>query len=294
MDATNVHFLLHPMYRQMNAVHLRRYAVLNIFAIVVLLLTPKQAVALEPWIPTAQELNSLPPYCRAKFERQHEEVWKQTLGHDYMHIHHYCAGLNFLNRYYRNHDNAQFKLGRVVGEMGYMIDKSSPSFSLLPDIYLTRGKAFMLLKRTQEGTADIFKALELNPKLLHAYLALIDFYRGLNVRDKALDYAVEGLRHLPDSKYLQKIYDDLGGIQPYPEPYEKKEASNPQASENPAQTGAEFPAVTQVPAGDSPTPPNGNQTAKDQAANNPSRSTPIGSPTNPWCRFCTDSDSKPQ
>jgi tetratricopeptide (TPR) repeat protein len=290
MDATNERFLLHPMMRQMHAVHLRRSAVLHTFSLVMLLLTPKQALALDPWQPTAQELNSLPPFCRTKFENQGsaaDKAWTQTLGGAYMHVHHYCAGLNFLNRYYRNPDNAQYKLGKVVGEMGYMIDKTPAGSKLLPNIYLTSGKALMLLKRSQEGMTYIHKALELDPKSLPAYLAVIEYYRGLNFRNKALDYATDGLRYLPNSKALQRIYGEMGGAQPYPESYEKKEAPNPQANKNSAQAEAELPAATQVPAGDSP-PPNNNQSVKEPVPNNPSSSTTIGSPTNPWCRFCTD------
>ncbi|MCE9550665.1 MAG: hypothetical protein K8R50_06630 [Betaproteobacteria bacterium] len=291
MGATNKRFLLHPMKRQIHTVHLRYCAVLHIFPLVMLLLTPKQALALDPWQPTALELNSLPPFCRTKFENQGsaaEKAWSQTLGGAYGHVHHYCAGLNFLNRYYRDPSNAKYKLGKVVGEMGYMTDKTPAGSILLPDIYLTSGKALILLKRPQEGMTAILKALELNPKSLQAHLAIIEYYRGLNVKNKALDYARDGLRYLPNSKALQRIYGEMGGTQPYPDPYEKKEAPSPQASKISAQAEAELPAVTQVPAGDSPAPSNNNQSVKEPVPNNPSGSTPIGSPTNPWCRFCTE------
>lgn len=272
--------------------YLHCYHVTYMFSIVILMLiTPKQALALDPWLPTPQEMNSLPPFCKTKFQNTDtaaDKIWAQALGGAYGHSHHYCAGLNFLNRYYQNPDNAQYKLGKVVGEMSYMIDKTPAGSNLLPSVYFTSGKALMLLKRSQEGIAHLLKALELNPKLLPAYLAVIEYYRGLNIRNKALDYATDGLRYLPNSKALQRIYSEMGGKQPYPEPYEKKEAPNLQASTNPAPVGAELPAMNQAPAGDSPAPTNNNHPVKEPESPIPLNSTPAGSPTNPWCRFCTE------
>lgn len=248
---------------------------------------------------TEQGWQSLPPYCKVKVLQIEAEyvMWIQTLGPAvFGSIHHYCSGLHFMNNYYksRTKEDKRFSLESSVGEITYSINKASGNEKILPTFYVNRGKALLLLGRSPEGIRDMMKALQLNPQTTEAYVALARYFSEAHMKDKALEFVTDGLRYLPNSRALRRIYDEMGGAQPYPEPYEKKEVSNPQASENPAQTGAELSAVTQVPAGDSPTTLNDNQAEKELVPNNPSSSTPIGSPTNPWCRFCTDSDSKPQ
>ncbi|CAG0991755.1 hypothetical protein ANAEL_02339 [Anaerolineales bacterium] len=247
---------------------------------------------------TEQGWQSLPPYCKVKVLQIEAEyvTWANALGPVFGHIHHYCAGLNFMNNYYKSStkEDKRFSLESAVSEITYMINQTGDDEKMRPKFFVDRGKALLLLGRTSEGVRDMMKAIQLNPQTTEAYVALARYFSEAHMKDKALEFATDGLRYLPSSKALRRIYDENGGTQPYPDPYEKKEVPNPQANEDPVQAGAELPAMTQAPAGDSSTPASDNQTAKDQAPNNPSSDTPIGTPTNPWCRFCTDSDSKPQ
>ena len=246
---------------------------------------------------TEQGWKSLPPYCKVKVLNIQAEVptWHSALGPVFIHIHHYCAGLNFMNNYYksRTKEDKKFSLESVVGEVSYMIDKTDDDEKMRPTFYVARGKALLLLGRTPEGINDMMKAIRLNPQTTEAYIALVRHFNDVHLKEDALRFATDGLRYLPNSKALQRIYDEIGGKRPYPEPHEKKEETSPQASENSAQVEADLSAISNAPTG-APNDPEDSQAAKEPLPDNSSGSTAIGTPSNPWCRFCTDSDIKPK
>jgi len=94
---------------------------------------------------------------------------------------------------------------------------------------------------------------------------------------KALETISEGLRHLPDSKGLQRRYKALGGKLPYPAPIGKPlEKVLPQSSEKIEQPSGKHELTKMgsvVPPPPVPMPL-------------PEISTPEDTKRNPWCRFC--------
>jgi hypothetical protein len=107
---------------------------------------------------------------------------------------------------------------------------------------------------------------------------LADFYSGIKQPAKALEIITEGLRHNPDTKSLQRRYTELGGELPYPAPIEptpavEAEAAKPEEPPTPTPNSVE-PAASPTTVPPAPVEP----TAEPQ----------IGSPTNPYCRFCPD------
>ena len=234
------------------------------------------AAEVESWGPTDAEMASLPPYCKARMKSgqgsSDYRMWEQTLGTDFLHVHHYCAGINFINRSYRARDQRDkaFNLKSALGTLTYMVDKASPGFSLMPDVYLSRGLAYSLLKRHGEAMADMQKAIELDPRQVKAYNVMADYYVSTKQQAKALEAVTAGLRHNPDTKSLQRRYEELGGKLPYPAPAEAAKVDAQAAK--PEENGA---APVQT-----PTEP----VARPEASPPPQ----IGSPTNPYCRFCPD------
>lgn len=240
------------------------------------------------------EIKALPPYCEARLKRipGQFEYWNKTLGPDFIHTHHYCSGLAQINRYYRarTHQQKAYSLQNANGALSYMVTNASPTYSLMPDVYLNRGLVLSLQGNNGGAIGDLKKALELNPKLVRAYTLLSDVQAKLKQKDEALAVVTDGLRHVPDSTVLQRVYKERGGKLPYPEPISpaavapvappptRQEAETPEAEGT--SKGAE-----QAPS--SPTPDatgSGNGPTDAQAPAAPK----IGSPTNPWCRFCPD------
>lgn len=229
-----------------------------------------QPVSADWWQPSQAEMGALPAYCAAKFNEGKDpeaaSLWRSSMGGDFIHLHHYCAGLNFLNRargVLASGNNGI--LESAVREFDYVLNNCSPGFYLRPEIWTNRGIALSMMKRDGEAVSDLLKAIELDPKQPRAYTVLADLYEKLRNRSKALQTVTDGLRHNPGTKSLQHRYTELGGRLPYPAPIEAAPAAA-----NPAETAAA-------------TPPGGTSSAAESIA--PAK---IGSPTNPYCRFCPD------
>lgn len=228
------------------------------------------AHAAQPYGPAAEEAKMLPDYC------QNPEKWNSTWGPAAVWNNHTCYGINWLNRYYKSRTSSEKRdsLQNALGDFNYSVGKLPPDFPLMPEIYMYRGSTYNLMGRNGEAVADLRKAIGLDPKLTKAYNELADLYETkLSQRDKALEIITEGLRHNPDVKSMQRRYTRLGGKLPYPEPIEPTPAVEAEAAK-PEEPPLAAPAEKTVTEPDSDKPK-------------------IGSPTNPWCRFCPDPVVKP-
>jgi tetratricopeptide (TPR) repeat protein len=225
------------------------------------------------------------------------QSWRQTLGPDFDHIHHYCVALNFVNRSYRARrpEDKRFNLTSAINNFSYVVTHAKQTFSLMPEVYLNRGLAYSLSRQEGLAVKDLEKALELDPKSAKAYVGLSDYFVEHKQKAKALELVTEGLKHAPNNKALMRRYDELGGKKPYPEPYVRAEpvAAEPgqgETREEPPEASAssgETPAKAKetlkkvAPAGDA-------LPAKAPVADS---SVPTeGARRNPWCRFCPDED----
>jgi hypothetical protein len=194
-----------------------------------LLATLVQPACAAPW--TAAEIGAMPPYCAARFAREENNIqeykrWEAQYGPDFLHVHHLCHGIGWLESKYpkaRTQQDKRYALDRVFGELGYMLNHAKPDFGLMPDVHLYRGIAFIYQKNDGDALKEFLKALELNPKFSPAYGRAADLYIKLGSKDQALKIVTEGLLHLPSNKGLQRQYEQLGGKLPYPEPIGDKE-----------------------------------------------------------------------
>lgn len=255
----------------------------EIFSLTLLAMLLPASLAMADWAPTEIEMATLPAYCAAKFdEGKHPEsakMWRSTMGRrNFVHIHHYCAGLNFVNRARGMTSANKDRQGTLEGALrnfDYVLTHAQPDFYLRPEILMNRGIALSMMNRTGEAVGDLLKSIEADPKQPRAYMTLADMYDKQKNRAKALETVTEGLRHNPDTKSLQRRYTELGGKLPYPEPLIVAPADSDVAGvklDNSAAAGSTVaPARTVTPSeADAPSAPK------------------IGSPENPYCRFCPD------
>ncbi len=224
---------------------------------------------------TEAEQSALPPYCA----RNHPEF--QT---------HLCSGLNFLNRYYRAKSNTDksFNLGQAVGELSYVINHFDNQWKLMPDAHLNRGLAYSYQKKWKQAVEDWNATIKLNPNSIMAYSGLIDYYGQFKLDKQAMDAVTEGLKHNPESKLLKRKYEKLGGQKPYPEPYGTTDQTSTSITEILPETHSAIPPrieeATQI------------RTDSGAIQNRGTNTRPpdtVGSPTNPWCRFCPDTPPAP-
>ncbi len=176
-------------------------------------------MAVEQWRPTPQELRLLPRFCQDRFRYgsslQHPVIarWYRVFGKDFVHIHHYCAGLNFMNRADRaalRRKDRGFQLQRAFNNFTYIVEKVSPAFPLLPGAYYHRGRALERMGRTAEAVRDYAEAIRRKPRYAPPYVALARIHSRAGRRDEAERVLREGLAANPDSKLLRRALARLG------------------------------------------------------------------------------------
>lgn len=252
------------------------------------LLLPQAAFAVDSsGVPTDVELKQMPPYCTTRIKENDPAGWQIGLarfGETWNHIHHYCYALAFMNRYYASRDPGfrRHILHQAIDNINYVIQRAPSGDPLLPQLYLDRGRVLIIQKKDALGLADFQAAIAANPGYAPAYRALVTYYDEKKMGKQAMDWAVKGLQHAPDDKGLQRRYRELGGKLPYPEPIQRRaaeEAPKPVAVEAKSEAP---PAATVEPA---PAPDAAKPAEEAEEAVQPPK---IGSPKNPYCRFCPD------
>jgi tetratricopeptide (TPR) repeat protein len=222
----------------------------------------------------------------------------QRVGPKFLGIHHYCAGLNYINRYqYRVTDkNRKYYLSRAVPEIDYVAKDMPPGFPLAGEIYLNRGIALQLMGKDAEALTDFNRALQRDSGQVQAYLAIADYHVKKKNKSAALDVVSTGLKNVPDNKRLQRRYLELGGKEPFPV---AEAPTSPDAKavpddqvkpgSNDSVTAPSEPSASAAPMGpdaSSVADPAPENRGDEEKATNESTKTEIGSPTNPYCRFC--------
>jgi len=163
--------------------------------------------------PTAAEKKAWPKVCQDRWEygdnRKSPVVakWRDILGEDYVHLHHYCLGLNYVNRANRSWNNKQNKsyfLRKAVGNLEYMVTHTKQSFVLRPDVYVQLGKVYVQQGKIGDAIAQFQNAIRLKKDYSKAYIALSDLYKNNNNPSEALKVIEEGLIYSPDSRSLKR------------------------------------------------------------------------------------------
>jgi tetratricopeptide (TPR) repeat protein len=233
--------------------------------------------------PNAAEILRMPPYCRAKFNAPQGspewKAWRDRIGENFIDLHHYCSGLNFVNRYWgaRTPKDRGFYLQNAMDNFNYMVKAAKPDFALSAELYSNRGEVFKLMRKPGEAISDYNKAISINPSLVKPYLQLADLHVASKAPARALEAVSEGLRHVADSTALQRRYLELGGKKPSPDPIVSK-AAEPASAQPEAQASKPEAAAEPVEAAAVESKPG--PAAQTEA------SPAIGTPSNPYCRFC--------
>lgn len=209
---------------------------------------------------------------------------------------HICNCVNEYNRAVQQTrwDDIKFYAQSAVGDCSYFMgrhktDTGKPLDKYYPVAQMYRGMAHVLLKDTTRAAQDFLESIQRNPKESNTYAQLADLYLKIGSKKKTLAILAEGLKHAPASKQLLRRYTQLSGKEyqlPPQTAQEEKTAANAPNSEkgkedNKPQDAVQQKAPTQAISGQEP-----------QRGDVPA-STTIGSPANPWCRFCTDTPAAP-
>jgi hypothetical protein len=124
------------------------------FLIAVLLARPTyaQAVNLDTAGITPQEMMMLPEYCRARYgsDQDLKDYWSKQLGAQmFLHVHHYCGGLNFMHRASLTTvpNQRRVRLQNAVNEFDYVLRNWPADFDLAIEAQRQKARAQAMLGR---------------------------------------------------------------------------------------------------------------------------------------------------
>lgn len=205
---------------------------------VVLLAQPLFVFAALPYAPSDAEVAQLPNFCAVKFKRPGPNFESQFGRKNWIHMHHYCHGLKFVNRAKNYPKESRDYLARAKGEYQYVFRTTEPTFWFRPQMYVEVARIHLQLRERPEAQKWLSEAIKLNPRYEPAYISLINLLREDGAQGTALELATQGVRYLPASEALKKAYLDSGGNMPFPEPMATPSSAE-QSSAPPAAAGAE-------------------------------------------------------
>lgn len=216
-------------------------------------------------------------------------VYSRLYEHGLVGSNHYCNGLRFLDRAYsamgRSKDERDYYLGVSINEFDYVLKATPESYVMLGEVHVGKARALKLMGRNVEAAGEFNKALRYKLDSPDHYQALADYFHEVGNKQKALEMVTEGLKLNPNSKGLKRRYTEFGGKLPYPEAVDKTMPTEASKEE--------------IKSVDKPEPLPHSEGATSQAADPAKLTAPteptsqiepskIGSPKNPYCRFCPD------
>jgi tetratricopeptide (TPR) repeat protein len=137
--------------------------------------------------------------------------WTEVMGETFHHMHHYCYGLmNATRAMLATEVNPRnFYLRAAIGEMDYVIERTTPDFILMPEMLTKKGQALIRLGRSALGLEQIEKAAQLKPDYWPAYVAMADHYKDTGDLKSAREVVERGLSFAPESKDLKTRLAEL-------------------------------------------------------------------------------------
>ena len=186
------------------------------------LLAPMHVGAQRTYEP--REVYLLPVYCKYTQEfrdrvpggrnRAEIERWTSLMGATFNHMHHYCLGLMASNRAVflsQSREDRTHNLHNSILEFDYVIKRSPPEFSLLPEIHTKKGDSLIRLDRGGEAMLELQQAVGIKADYWQAYAAMGDYYGKIGQRAKAREWLERGLSVAPKRKELVRRLAELDG-----------------------------------------------------------------------------------
>lgn len=200
-----------------------------------------------------------------------------------MHMHHYCNGLRFLDRAYASMTNKidmAHYLAVAINNFNYVLENTQENYYMRGEVHVNKARALRLAGKKGEAAAEFANALRYELAAPDAYQALSDHYLETGNKTKALEIVTEGLRRNPGVRGLERRYTKLGGKLPMPAAIETAPVEKQATNDDMAAAASSSNPLESAPQSDS--------VDSNSATAEPVAEPKIGSPTNPYCRFCPD------
>jgi tetratricopeptide (TPR) repeat protein len=144
------------------------------------------------------------------------DTWAKTLAPKDgkpLPLHHYCYGLNFLNRAKKKTRNPEERGGDLTDASNLVGDvmNARDDYILKPDFYLAKGEILLLQGKKVDAEFNFRRATEIRPAYPKGWLALSDLLVQTGRRDQAREALEKGLNAAPDKykDYMKKRLAEL-------------------------------------------------------------------------------------
>lgn len=249
-----------------------------LLAAVVLVSTPAWATFPPP--PTPAEENMCKVMIYSRLDRSDPNSGN---------MHNYCYGMRALNRAYAaigNKVQMRYYAGVAIDEFDYVLKHTQESYAMRGEVHVNRARALKQLGRTPEATAEFNKALRYQINNPDVFQELADHFNETGNKQKALEITTEGLKRYPNLKGLKRRYTEFGGKLPYPEAAVEK--ASPAEDTKPETRPDAKPEVQTSPEMSTVESSDIKQTTTPTVSTPQIEPAKIGTPQNPYCRFCPD------
>lgn len=173
---------------------------------------------------TAGEMSMLPAYCPdtqgfgygdASFNTSPRAgYWVGLMGKSFWHMHHHCLGVLKARRATQPGMPGHLRKGfleSAIDEFNYVIERSTPNFIMLPEVFRMRGDAQLKLGQLSEAGDSYAVARRIKPDYAPAYINWADALVATGLKKTAMTLLEDGLRAAPESKELRASYAKIGG-----------------------------------------------------------------------------------
>lgn len=142
-----------------------------------------------------------PPACSPENRSRYEN----SFGEVFLHIHHYCWGLDKLNLQLQSVKPSPFWLENAINEFDYVLSQQDPKKSMHAEIWTKKGQVFLILKKKGEAVDAFYNAIKSNKHYVPAYLYLSQLLKSTGDQTGACRILAFGTKNNPDSKQLKQM-----------------------------------------------------------------------------------------
>jgi hypothetical protein len=170
---------------------------------------PREVAMLPAYCPYTQLFRARVPGGNDPDQIAH---WQSVFGDTFLHLHHYCWGLMKTNRAVllaRDKGVREFYLRNSLPEFDYVIERSPPTFILLPEILTKKGENLVRLGRGPIAIVEFQRAAELKPDYWPPYAQMSDYYKSIGDKSKARQTVERGLSFSPEAPALTRRLAEL-------------------------------------------------------------------------------------
>jgi tetratricopeptide (TPR) repeat protein len=136
------------------------------------------------------------------------ERWQRLMGEEnFVHIHHYCRGLEQTNQalfFERSKQGRDSRLKAALSEFDYVLRNVKADFVMLPEILTRKAQNLLRLDRPELAFPELERALALKADYWPAHAAWSDYYRDAGLPEKAREWLLKGLAAAPGTKALER------------------------------------------------------------------------------------------